>query len=181
MKAAINKLYGTSAGSSGLSRRNVQGAAVEQRELPGTVSHIESSTVSDEEVNGKYRQYLANILSQKFALNGSYAIFLFLGDYDDDPSAWATSPNLVGTHAVFAALSSAEASSNSQTKQRRDQPSIQVTGTMPLTSMLLAKAQSGDLDSMDLDAVADYLTDNLHWRVAMVRIIFPCASRSELR
>jgi hypothetical protein len=40
---------------------------------------------------------------------------------------------------------------------------------MPLTSMLLAKAQTGDLESMAPQVVEDYLTENLHWRVAMVR------------
>lgn len=176
MKAAINKLYGSSAGSSGISRRSVQGAAALRRELPGTVSHIANNTVEGLQVNGKYRQYVANILSQKFALSGTYAIFLFIGDYDEDPSTWATSPNLVGTHTVFAALSSAAVVSNNQTISRRDKPDIQVTGTVPLTSMLLVKAQNGDLNSMSPSAVEDYLKDNLHWRVAMVCVDFPRAT-----
>lgn len=41
---------------------------------------------------------------------------------------------------------------------------------MPLTSMLLAKVQTGDLDSMDPDEVENYLKYNLHWRVAMVSV-----------
>lgn len=131
---------------------------------------MQSDTIPDEVVGGKYRQYLANILSQKFALNGSYAIYLFIGDFDDSASSWATSPNLVGTHAVFAALSGVDAKSNPQAKVRRSDSAIQVTGSMPLTSMLLTKAQSGDLDDMSPSTVEDYLKDNLHWRIGMVRI-----------
>lgn len=139
-------------------------------ELPGAFSDIDIGAVPEEQVDGKYRQYLVNILSQKWALNSTYAIFLFLGDYDDNPATWATSPNLVGTHTIFAALTSAAASAGSSSKQRRDTSDIQITGSMPLTSMLLAKVQSGDLDSMNPDTVQDYLRENLHWRVAMVCI-----------
>ena len=152
VKLAINKLYANTAGSSGLSKRTI----------PGAVSAIQTDTIPDEVVNGKHRQYVANIRSQKFALNSTYAIYLFIGNFDDSPSAWATSPNLVGTHAVFAALPSADSPKNSK-------PVIPVTGAIPLTSMLLAKAQAGDLDSMGPEAVGKYLSDSLHWRVATVR------------
>ena len=168
MKAAINRLYGSSAGSSELAKRNSDDASIQRRVLPAAVSHIASNSVDDEQVDGKYRQYLANILSQKFALDRSYAIFLFMGDYDEDPSTWATSPNLIGTHTVFAAMSKAE-ETTSKARQRREMKDIVVTGSMPLTSMLLAKAQNGELDSMALETVTEYLKENLHWRVAMVR------------
>ena len=170
MKAAINTLYGSSAGSSNLSRRATNSQFAHERGVPTSVSDVQVATVQDEVVDGKEWQYLANIISQKFALNGSYAIYVLMGDFNDDPSAWATSPNLVGTHAVFAALNGQDASSNPQAKVRRSNSVIQVTGSMPLTSMLLTKIQSGELDSMDPDVVADYLTDNLTCKVDMVRI-----------
>ena len=139
--------------------------AVQDCEVPASVSEIEN--VPNEVVRGRHRQYLANILSQKFALNGSYAIYLFIGDFDDNPSAWATSPNLVGTHAVFGALAGMDDGTNSQSHSLRSKPPIPVTGSIPLTSMLLAKAQSGELHDMSPQTVEDYLTDNLHWRVGM--------------
>ena len=118
--------------------------------------------------NGKHRQYLANILSQKFALNGSYAIYLFMGAFDDTPTAWPLSPNLVGTHAVFATLSGADAADSPQLRRRTNGSPLQVTGTIPLTSMLLAKVEAGDLPCMDAETVVPYLTANLEWRVGMV-------------
>lgn len=166
-KAAINKLYGSSAGSSGLSKRTPNEWSVEDRAVPAAASEIEVMKVPGEVVRGRYRQYLANILSQKFALNGSYAIYLFIGDFEDAPSAWPTSPNLVGTHVVFDALSKDDANGDAQSNSFRSKPAIQVTGTVPLTSMLLTKARSGELAGMAPRTVEEYLTDNLHWRVGM--------------
>jgi len=165
IKAAINILYGSSSGSSsGLSKR--QDSTVPKHPLrEGYIA----DDVADEVVDGKNRQYLATILSQKFALNGSYAIYVFMGEFDDTPSAWATSPNLVGTHAVFAALNRVDAVSNPQLKAKiSHHPEIDVTGTMPLTTALLGKAESGELSSMNPNVVEDYLEANLHWRVGMV-------------
>jgi tyrosinase len=107
---------------------------------------------------------MANILSQKFALNGSYAIYVFIGDFDDTPSAWSTSPNLVGTHAVFGAI---DMTSSTTSKVMASKPGIQVTGSVPLTSVLLTKARAGEIADLAPATVEQYLTDNLHWRVSM--------------
>ena len=166
VRTAINNLYGTSAGSGSVSKRSNNFHTELEREVADASTPDPSAP--EEITDGMYRQYLANILSQKFALNGSYAIYVFMGDFDDSPTAWPLSPSLVGTHAVFAALLGADTASNPQAKQKQDGSSIQVTGTMPLTSMLLAKVQAGELQRMDPETVAPYLSDNLHWRVGMV-------------
>ena len=168
VKAAINQLYSSSAGSSGLSKRAANGHRTHERDVPNALSNSHFNAVTGEMDDGKYWQYLANIVSEKFALNGSYAIYLFLGDFDDTPSAWSTDPNLIGTHAVFAALTGVDAASNPQTKFRRSSSAVQVTGTMPLTSMLVAKVQTGELASMDPDTVAPYLQANMQYRVGTV-------------
>ncbi|KAK3674597.1 hypothetical protein LTR78_005683 [Recurvomyces mirabilis] len=153
VKANVNKLYGTSAGIGGLSRlkRETTGEADPDIDAPKEV------------VNGKHQQYLANIVSQKLALNGSYAIYVFLGSFDDTPAAWPLSPNLVGTHGVFAGLST----SSSARVRNKEGPGITVTGSVPLTSSLLAKVQSGELPCMDVPTVTAYLNQSLHWRVGM--------------
>ncbi|KAK0283610.1 hypothetical protein LTR35_006069 [Friedmanniomyces endolithicus] len=162
VKAAVNTLYGNSAGSSALSRRRDSHSEIE-RELPGASNP--DAQAPAQVTNGKYQEYLANIVSQKFALNGSYAIYVFMGAFNDHPSEWSMSPNLVGTHAVFAALSTVDAASNPQMTRRQMDNAIQVSGTLPLTSMLLAKVQSGELPCMDIPTVTTYLLDNLQWRV----------------
>ncbi len=165
VKAAVNTLYGNSAGSSALSRRGDSRSEIE-RELPGASNP--DAQAPAQVTNGKYQEYLANIVSQKFALNGSYAIYVFMGDFNDTPSEWSMSPNLVGTHAVSAALSAVDAASNPQMTRRQMDNAIQVSGTLPLTSMLLAKVQSGELPCMDIPTVTTYLLDNLQWRVGDV-------------
>ncbi|KAK3069943.1 hypothetical protein LTR53_011321 [Teratosphaeriaceae sp. CCFEE 6253] len=161
VKAAVNQLYGNSAGSSGLSKRSSSARSMEGRELPRASE--EGVPAPSEVIDGKYQEYLATIVSEKFALNGSYAIYLFMGDFDDTPSAWSLSPNLVGTHGVFAALS--DANSSPQAMRKTAGTALQVTGTLPLTSMLLAKVQAGELSCMDVPTVTAYLRDNLSWRV----------------
>lgn len=166
VKAAVNALYSNSAGSGGLSKRATTLHSPTEREVPGAADpHVDAA---EEVVDGKYREYLANIESQKFALNGSYAIYIFMGDFDDDPSQWSTSPALVGTHAVFAALSGADAASDPQKVRRQMDDTILVTGVMPLTSMLLTMVQSGLLSCMDVDTVTGYLQNSLRWRIGMV-------------
>ena len=54
-----------------------------------------------------------------------------------------------------------------QSKVMASKPGIEVTGSMPLTSALLTKADSGELASMNPATVEAYLTNNLQWRVAM--------------
>ncbi|KAK5684305.1 hypothetical protein LTS10_004172 [Elasticomyces elasticus] len=162
VKAAVNRLYGSSAGSSGLSGRAVDLHQPLEREVPGASDPNVQAPA--EVANGKYQEYIANIVSQKFAMNGSYAIYVFMGDFSDEPSEWSMSPNLVGTHGVFAALSAVDATSKSNMLRRQMDSTIQVTGTLPLTSMLLAKVQSGELPCMDIPTVTAYLNENLHWR-----------------
>lgn len=154
IRAAINTLYGTSAGNSLLSRRQASIPAQLKREEPGEADINISG--SNETTNGKRREYLANIFAQKFALNGSYSIYVFMGDYSEDPLDWPTDPNLVGTHAIFAAVAANVLSD------------LPITGVVPLTTMLLEQVSEGQLSSMSPSVVVQYLTINLGWRIAMV-------------
>jgi len=167
VKAAINKLYGSSAGSGGLAKRTVIPPV--DRRAPATDTAETGDIVAEEVVDGRYRQYMANILVQKFALNSSFAIYVFMGDFDDSPEAWALSPNLVGTHAVFAGITGAVATVNgAKVRMQQKKPVIQVTGTMPLASMLVKKVEAGELEDMSPDVVEDYLEKHLKWRISLV-------------
>lgn len=156
VRSAINRLYGSSAGSSTISRRS-------------TVNGNEKRSLRP--AHSKQRQYQANILSDKHALNGSYAIYIFLGAPPSaDSKSWPTAPNLAGTHAVFAALTSQEAEKNRsvKSKTKRMDSDVRVTGTVPLTSMLLDKVAEGELACLEEADVEAYLVGKLSWRVAMV-------------
>ena len=170
VKAAINKLYGSNTGNESLlSKRFFDfGPPEAESGSASTSSKRDTSTKYDPT---KRRVYIANIVSDKFSCNGSYAVYIFLGTFDaSDPSCWPTQPNLVGTHAVFATVPQ-EATDNGQaTKRAVAHSGIQVTGTMPLNSALLEKAKAGEMRSRDPGHVEDYLTNNLQYRVARVSI-----------
>ncbi|WPH00294.1 Di-copper centre-containing protein [Acrodontium crateriforme] len=163
IKANINKLYANTKASSIISRRDEDDAVNDPRKLftNGDIIMEPKVTVLDD----KQHEYLANILSSKHALNQSYAVYLFLGDFEDNPYCWPLSPSLVGTHAVFASLSNADVASSAKTMVLRTMSPVIVTGTIPLTSKLLALVQSGELSSMDIHTVSGYLAENLKWRI----------------
>lgn len=172
MKAAINKLYGSNTGNDGLlSKRFFDFGPPEPESGP-------ESAPSKRDASSKYgptkrREYIANIVSNKFSCNGSYAVYIFLGPFNaSDPSCWPTQPNLVGTHAVFATVPQ-EATDGGQATKRSAKSGIQVTGTMPLNSALLEKAKAGEMRSRDPGHVEDYLTNNLQYRVARVSLVDP--------
>ncbi|CZT14535.1 related to tyrosinase precursor (monophenol monooxygenase) [Ramularia collo-cygni] len=148
VKRAINQLYGSSAGAGGPVKRAEQSTG---HGSPSLQAPVESSE----------RYYVANIVSPKFAMNGSYAVYIFLGDFEDTSSMWPLSKNLAGTHAVATNMIS-EHTANMRSATLSN---IKVTGAVPLTGLLRSKVQSGELASLDSSVVEFYLSSNLKWRV----------------
>ncbi|KAM0718253.1 hypothetical protein Q7P37_006585 [Cladosporium fusiforme] len=159
VKTAINKLYGSNTGNDSLlSKRFFDFGEPEEILSPRDTAPRGPPL--------KRREYIANIVSDKFSCNGSYAVYIFLGTFDSsDPSCWPTQPNLVGTHAVFATVPQ-EAADDGHKAKRAALSGIQVTGTMPLTSALLEKAKQGEMRSMNPQHVEEYMANNLQYRVA---------------
>jgi tyrosinase len=167
VKAAINKLYGSNPGNDSLFSKRFFDFGPPEPES-GSGSAPSKRDASKKYGPTKRREYIANIVSDKFSCNGSYAVYVFLGTFDaSDPSCWPTQPNLVGTHAVFATVPQ-EATDSGQVAKRAAKAGIQVTGTIPLNSALLEKAKAGEMRSRDPGHVEDYLTNNLQYRVARV-------------
>ncbi|GAM91208.1 hypothetical protein ANO11243_092550 [Dothideomycetidae sp. 11243] len=103
--------------------------------------------------------YIANIVSQKTQLNGSYAVYVFLGEPDADALTWPTAANLVGTHGVAANFADAD---NDQLAAM----DVPVTGTVPLTTALQDKVAAGELADTGVQSVSAYLLQRLVWKVA---------------
>ena len=153
MRAAINKLYGNTASSSTVSRRSLTGSNV--------TAEAAQSIQSAASTNGSTHQYICNVVSQKFAMNGSYAVYVFLGNVSSNGTAdLGNAPNLVGTHAVFSNMAS-----DTNIMFNMD---LKITGTVPLTTALVQTVSSGELRSLSPADVETYLRNNLHWRVAMM-------------
>ncbi|PSK46330.1 Tyrosinase [Elsinoe australis] len=110
--------------------------------------------------DGHHYHYITNIASQKFQMNGSYAVYVFLGEPPANPAEWSTSDKLVGTHGIFSNMPD----KNSVGMSQMD---VLVTGTIPLTSTLLNKCKTGEVKDLDPSNVEPYLQQNLNWRVGM--------------
>ena len=104
------------------------------------------------------REWLANIQIENFAVDGSFFIHIFVGDFSPDPGYWTQDMNLVGTHAVFS--SSIDNTKCAKCKEDNQNHAL-VSGGVSLTTKLV------ELGLADLEpaTVKPYLKQNLHWRV----------------
>ena len=167
--AAVNRLYGsgTSASSSisSQTKREADPAAdaeaAPQPEAPtSSPSPLPAPVSAIATPAGKRYEYITNIVAERFGLDCSFNIYVFLGNFSSDPTQWPFDANLVGIHGMFAA-----------SDMRGMMGGLQVTGTVPLTTALLAKLSEGCLPSLGQTDVIPYLQLNLHWRIATVRDI----------
>lgn len=104
--------------------------------------------------NGSLYQYVANIKAPRYALGGSYFIFVFLGNpASEDPSTWLTDENLIGPMGIL---------SQSGKEGMGD---LLTTASIPLTRALTNKFASGILGELTEMIVAPFLEDLLEWRI----------------
>ena len=178
VRAAVNRLYGGNAPGAAtrrrrrrsLDRRAVSAGAPEivaearAENATGVADRYAPAPVEPQpEEQDKYFEYIANIRVKKNALDSSYFVHVFLGDFDPDPFSWTFEPSLVGSHCVFA-----------RKGKRCNCPDddgaldVEVAGAIPLTTTLLAGIEQGCLGSLDPTEVDAYLIENLHWRVSTV-------------
>ncbi|KEQ72123.1 Di-copper centre-containing protein [Aureobasidium namibiae CBS 147.97] len=151
VRAAINKLYGKNSSPVDLS------ASIDRDNMTG--APYSNMTVGTNSTDDYHHEYICNVVSQKFAMNGSYAVYVFLGNVSSNSTEeLQLSRNLVGTYSVFSNMPSDD--------NHMANMDLKITGTVPLTTALLAKQQSGELSSMRPVHVEPYLRKNLQWRVA---------------
>ncbi len=141
---AVNCLYGNSAG----------------RPANQTIPASKSGSAKRDGLQqpGLYYEWITNIRVAQMALDSTFSIFVFLGNFSSDPHQWFTEVNLVGYHTVFKPFSS-EAQPNI---------SLIVAGTVPLTKYLNENAKAAGYNTANTTAVEAYLTNSLHWRIAKV-------------
>lgn len=118
--------------------------------------------------HGKYLEWITNLKVQKHALDGTFFVHVFLGEFNrENPLAWRSDPNLVGTFSVLG--ESVGTGCKKCKKDREDQ--LQVTGQVPLTLALAERYLSGQIENLTPEKVVPYLQTNLHWRVAAVSVL----------
>ncbi|KAL3419107.1 tyrosinase precursor [Phlyctema vagabunda] len=165
VSTAINNLYGTGS-LANLAARDRFTVRRSQSEVQNRALSILGSEGLPLKIlqSNLYREWIVNIRVKKYALDAPFMINVFLGPYNSDPSTWPTEPNFVGSHYVFtkASIAAKQMASCSGCKDQI------ISGTVPLTSALLADIASGDLGSLDLIEVVPYLQSNLRYRVSTI-------------
>lgn len=101
---------------------------------------------------GEYTEWIANVQVNVEALEGVFDVHFFVGSPDANSALWASSPNQIGTVAIFAM----NRSTGSQSK---------ISGTLPLTSALMKLVATEKLANLDPSSVAPFLQRSLEVRV----------------
>lgn len=196
----INKLYGAGFQKSGglgstIHRRgdtnnNNNNTNEEQNVYAANPATTTTTSAADDDANakahgfeiqGRQRRYSADLISNKHALvDGSYAIYLFVGDFDkENPRGWALEGNLAGTHVAFSRMGEKknnETNGSGSGDGNEGHSAVVTGGRIPLTNILREKVRRGELESLEEESVERYLRGNLHWRAAKVSFFFSFSS-----
>lgn len=104
--------------------------------------------------NGSSYQYICNIETPRYALNGSYSVFVFNGEPENaDPTTWTFDKNLIGPAGILAQPGMTE-------------KNITVSMGIPLTRTLVYEYTKGTIPDLTQASVDHYLQQRLQWRVA---------------
>ena len=99
-------------------------------------------------------QYVANVQTPRYQLDGSYWIYFFNGEpAHDDPTQYILAPNLIGPIGVLA---------QQDMTMAKD---VIAAYSVPLTRALTEDLADGAISNMDEDTVVPYLEKNLEWRI----------------
>lgn len=160
IKAAVNALYAASSGVTISRRSEVKSTNNELAPLvaAGLSSDAPFEAIPDPPATGNYTEWLTNIRVAKDAMEQTFFVHIFLGDFNSDPKTWSFDPNLVGTHSIITPY----------VMKRDPKQSTIVTGQIPLTRALRVDQQKGLLNMTDEGKTKEYLTKNLHWRITTV-------------
>ncbi|RKF81259.1 Tyrosinase [Golovinomyces cichoracearum] len=111
--------------------------------------------------SGKYREWVANLQMPKSALGAPFSVYIFLGPFNDDPKYWSSDPNLAGQHTTFSRSESLTGNGAISS------PPI-VTAAIPLTDSFINHISTGDLKSLSVEDVTEWLDSNLSYRIKLL-------------
>jgi len=102
--------------------------------------------------HGGYTEWIANVRVNADAIDGSYAVYFFMGRPPTSVFDWESAQNLAGSVAMF----SMKHMNKSQSK---------ISGALPLTSALMKMVAAGYIADLSPAAVTPLLREMLHFRV----------------
>jgi tyrosinase len=150
----VNGLYGPNATSQFSQKPSNTSEPVERNSL-----NLRSLNIAGAATFVGQRQYIANIQVQKFSLDGSFNIYVFLGgEPGSDPKRWTDEESFVGATGILSQPLGADIP---------DQE-VKINAVVPLTAALEAHVKTNSLGSMNEDIVGQFLKDNLKWRISNV-------------
>ncbi|KAK5171504.1 uncharacterized protein LTR77_004649 [Saxophila tyrrhenica] len=162
IQSYVKALYGpTATATAGSSKRTAMPSspedwlsAVKPTGLPSLPDFLPPGLLSSLSApNGSTYEYVANIQAPRYALGGSYYIFLFLGSPDsEEPTTWINDDHLVGPMGVLA-------------QDTMKGANVTVAGSIPITRALTTKIQSGLLGELSQMIVTPFLENALEWRI----------------
>ena len=104
-------------------------------------------------IEGKTNEYMASIEVDAMAMNGSFTVYVFDGEFDEtDASEWYCEKNLIGSHGFFASPTSMESGSK-------------VRAGISITNALFSRTLGGFLDDLTNGGVTSYLKNKIEWRI----------------
>lgn len=167
--SVVNKLYGPNASATAGSTKKRNAAPQPQAESASSSTTTGTSTASSASFsasatvdatplkadNGSLYQYVANIATNRYALGGSYVIYLFDSPpASETPGTWPLDANLIGPMGVLAQDGMTGAAD------------LVTVGSVPLTRTLGEQVTDGTLPDLSVLNVVPYLKKSLVWRVA---------------
>lgn len=120
----------------------------------------------------------------RYALNGSFIVYFFMGDFNDNPGVWLHDPHLAGSSSIFASPRTTIDSQACANCANKEASGLKYYDTVGLTQALLMYWKSGEpvnelkVTSLEPEVVVPFLTENLHWRVVDVSHPNPSISRN---
>ena len=154
IKRLIKSLYSPNAtNTAGSSKRNAVPSSVQSGTAPSSSANLtaDDSTPLTAQ-NGSLYQYVANVITPRYALTSSYTIYLFNNDpVAEDPTEWVLDANLIGPIGVLA-------SENMNSD-------VLIVNSVPLTRTLSDQVTAGILANLTELLVVPYLKESLKWRI----------------
>ncbi|KAK6536778.1 hypothetical protein TWF281_000992 [Arthrobotrys megalospora] len=141
LRTRIQQLYGATA-----PQNQVQGSASKR----SSYSAGHASLLNDR----KYHEWSANVRLNKYVTGGSYLINIFVGDPSNGVE-WTNDPSFVGSYYLLSKNGTCHGCSENSL----------VTGSVPLTNMLIDCAKGGKIKDLSPESVVPYLKSKLNWRV----------------
>lgn len=150
----INNLYADQ-GQDFEAGSNEQGS-LSRRTAPGQASNLGEylgNLARPRLLSGKSTEYIASIEVDAMSMNGSFTVFIFDGEFnEDDASDWQCEENLIGSHGFFASPTAMESNSK-------------VRAGISITDVLFSRTLAGLFDDLTNGGVTSYLKEKIDWRV----------------